>query len=201
MTAKRRPDVSEQPSERFNDSNIPDQRGREGSPSNKTDQPPEQDAELMTPLNDSDAMGINEDDPRDSKSLQPFRLLPQLSLWEEEGLFNDGNLLQCPKYPETLLRASPRHGSGCVLYYCCQCSMGPQVWQINPYCSNCHVRFCSRCKRWPANQRKGVMDVASNTGFPSSSQAMDGRMEPVGRGWLDGALQPVSCIQDRRTVD
>lgn len=156
MTAKRRPDVSEQPSERFNDSNIPDQGGREGSPSNKADQPPEQDAELMTPLNDSDAMDIDEDDPRDSKSLQPFRLLPQLdplklgsqlSLWEEEGLFNDGNLLQCPKYPETLLRASPRYGSRCVLYYCCQCFMGPQVRQINLYCSNCHVMVCSRCKR------------------------------------------------------
>lgn len=156
MTAKRRPDISEQPSERFNDSNIPDQGGREGSPSNKADQSPEQDAELITPLNDSDAMDTDEDDPRDSKSLTPFRLLPQLnplklgfqlSFSEEEGLFNDGKLLQCPKYPETLLRASLRNGSPCVLYYCCQCSMGPQVWKMNPYCSNCHTRTCSRCKR------------------------------------------------------
>lgn len=171
MTANRPPDVSEQPSERFNDSNIPDQGGREGSPSNKADQSPEQDAEPMTPLNDSDAMGINEDDLRDSKSLVPFRLLPQLDplkpgsnyetprlkagsqlvLWEEEEFFNEGELLQLPKYQETLLRVSPWYGSRCVLYFCCQCSMGPQVWQVNPYCSNCHAMTCSRCNRWSTN--------------------------------------------------
>lgn len=154
MTANRPPDVSEQPPERFNDSNIPDQGGREGRPSNKADQSPEQDAELMTPLNDSDAMDTDDDDPRDSKSLPPFRLLPQLvplkpgsqlSLLEEEGFFNDGKLLPYPKYQETLLRASPRYGSSCVLYYCCQCLMGPQVWHVNPYCSNCHAMACSRC--------------------------------------------------------
>lgn len=71
-----------------------------------------------------------------------------LGLWEGERSLNDGEPLLCPRCQETPLPLSPRYGPHSIQYYCCNCSMGPQVWEVNPYCSNCHVLTCLGCSRF-----------------------------------------------------
>lgn len=152
--------VSEQMSEVVDHGKSPDSRAEDRDLNNGTSQSPVNGIEPMTPPNEADAMEIDDGGPSDSKLLAPIRLLPHMDrvesvrdrptpvLWDDRAFFNDGELLQCPPYQETLLRASPWYGSCCALYFCCQCFMGPQVWQMNLYCSNCHVRACYRCTGW-----------------------------------------------------
>jgi hypothetical protein len=69
-----------------------------------------------------------------------------LSLWDGERPFDDGEPLLCPQYQETPLPVSPHCGPRPKKWYCCNCSDGPQLWEIDLYCSVCHVLRCSRCR-------------------------------------------------------
>lgn len=140
-----------------------------GAGENRAEQSPEHDIESLTPTNESDSKIIDKDDLGDSETLVAFRLLPQLDpikpayntatprwkpssqlpLWEGEAVSGDGELLQGPHYQEEILRASPKYGSCPDVYYCCQCSKGPQLWEINPFCSYCYILACSSCKGYP----------------------------------------------------
>lgn len=68
-----------------------------------------------------------------------------LGLWKGEQPLNDGEPLPCLRCQETPLPVLPQYGPRSVQYFCCNCSMGPQVWQVNPFCSYCHVLTCSGC--------------------------------------------------------
>ena len=160
-TAGRLPEVSEQLGHGNNGAG-------ERSDSNRAEQFPEHDIESLTPTNESDSKIIDKDGLGNLETPVTFRLLPQLDpikpaydtasprlkassqldLWESEALFGGGALLQCPHYQETILRASQWYGSRSTLYFCCQCFMGPQVWQVNPFCSYCHAMACPRCQGW-----------------------------------------------------
>lgn len=156
-------------SEHDSQGSMPNHHGQHGGRCNNADEAPEYDTEVTTPPNELDAMDVDDDGSSSLQSLKPFCLLPQLVpresignymmqrskitrsklvIFEDEDFFNDGERLRRPEYQEMVLHPSPRCRPRSLLYYCCQCSMGPQVWQMNPCCSYCYAPACSGCKGW-----------------------------------------------------
>jgi hypothetical protein len=51
----------------------------------------------------------------------------------------------CSPQPYTL-------GPSEVVYYCCNCGLGPISWDRTPYCPGCHRKQCGHCRREAAKK-------------------------------------------------
>jgi hypothetical protein len=171
------PEAVEEPAKELNSTAKHEETTCEHDLPGGTDQFPETDLETVSLMCEPGTVVVDDGGAETLEKVAPFRLLPQLDpvdpinqcrkgckcgvpaplsekssqalvLWGGKQPFNDGELLLCPRYQETLLHVSPWYGSRSVLYFCCKCFMGPQVWQINPCCSHCHALRCSKCTQF-----------------------------------------------------
>lgn len=139
--AARVPEVSEQSLGRLGHA---DNEAGERSESNRAEQSLGRNIESLTLANESDSNIIDKDDLGDSESPVTFRLLPQLVPIRSACDTATPRSRASPH--ETIPRVSLRYGSSSDLYICCQCFIGPQVWQVNPFCSDCGAIACPRCR-------------------------------------------------------
>ena len=87
---------------------------------------------------------------RDPRQTSPLTMHPQNAKLRPNRLTPSTHLSDTLPYhqsiDETKLYEPTSYGPTTTYFYCCQCLMGPQVYNHNPACSNCYHHTCSRCR-------------------------------------------------------